>query len=204
MHPAPSIAPSIAPAPAPDPDLLMIGVPADEPLIAGLRNLYRVTVAPTIAMVRQYLAQRLPVVVVTEISVPDGSVTDICKEVKRRANSPAILLTTKEAARVPEGLIAGCDAVLLQPFAPNLLYARIGRLVRLRAAANALSAAQRLSPGHVSPFAAERLGTNTVWADETCPQCQQPGATCFDFAGYRRAWFACLKCQQVWVGRRRE
>jgi DNA-binding response OmpR family regulator len=155
-------------------------------------------------MVTRALALRLPAIVVTRDPLADGSVIDICREVKRRTNSPAILLITPDAAGVPDALIAGCDAVLLEPFAPNLLHARIGRLVRLRAAAAVLNAAPR------SPRLArvgrrpERVGTNTVCAGLACPQCSQWAPTCFDFSGYRQAWYACLACRHVWLARRCE
>jgi CheY-like chemotaxis protein len=189
----------------PRPEVLLVGSPPPETLVSGLGNLYRVTVAPTVVTVRDYLARRRPAVVVTAHTVADGSVTDVCREVKRGTNSPAILLITSDTDSVPQALIAGCDAVLLQPFAPNLLYARIARLIRLRTASTAPGAAPSADRAeHSNPLTAEQCGTNTVWFDLRCPRCADPGPTCFDFGAYRRAWYACLKCQNVWVGRRRE
>ena len=43
-----------------------------------------------------------------------------------------VLVMTTEVNSVPTLLEAGCDAVLLKPFAPNLLYTRVGRLLRAR------------------------------------------------------------------------
>jgi CheY-like chemotaxis protein len=91
-----------------------------------------------------------------------------------------ILVTTRQAERVPPLLKAGCHAVLLKPFPPNLLAARVGRLLRARSQ------------------------TNRAWPDTLCPRCFAANATSFEFTSYRRMWLACLACEFVWVGPRQE
>jgi DNA-binding response OmpR family regulator len=44
--------------------------------------------------------------------------------------STLVMITTQSATHVPAALKAGCQAVLLKPFPPNLLAARLGRLSR--------------------------------------------------------------------------
>jgi len=92
-----------------------------------------------------------------------------------------VLATTSEPALVPEALKAGCDGVLMKPFAPNLLYTRVGRLLRMRE--------QELN------------GTNVVCHDAVCPSCGRGGGVGFDAASHRRMWYACLPCSHVWVAR---
>lgn len=55
---------------------------------------------------------------------------DVCNAIKKRApqSGPAaiILLTTQDVSGVPEALIAGCDAVLLKPFARTCFTRELG------------------------------------------------------------------------------
>jgi DNA-binding response OmpR family regulator len=106
-----------------------------------------------------------------------------------------ILVVSGAPERVPPALKAGCHAVLLRPFVPNLLAARLGRLSR----------EIPTSPGALRGMAALQLvGTNRVWADTHCPGCRQSGAVSFEFSSYRRMWYACLACEHVWLGPRQE
>ena len=92
-------------------------------------------------------------------------------------------------------LKAGCHAVLLRPFAPNLLAARLGRLSReIPTTPNALRGLAAL----------QLVGTNRVWPDTQCPTCHAGGAVSFEFSSYRRMWYACLGCDHVWLGPRQE
>jgi hypothetical protein len=100
---------------------------------------------------------------------------------------------------VPDALAAGCDGVLLKPFAPNLLYARLGRLQR------EMVHQQRMRSLFRSSDTARRsTGTNRFWPDQPCPCCHTVGVTSFEFHSHRRAWFACTACRHVWVGARLE
>ncbi len=111
-----------------------------------------------------------------------------------RQSGSAILVMTRVPERVPSALKAGCHAVLLRPFVPNLLAARLGRLSRQLPV---MAAAARVS---TTP----QVGTNRVWPDARCPSCDEPGAVSFEFSSYRRMWYACLACDHVWLGVRRE
>ena len=114
----------------------------------------------------------------------------------RDVPSTTTLVTTANPERVPAALKAGCHAVLLKPFAPNLLAARIGRLMRER------QQQMRMRSLHVNINGSD--GTNRVWDAVECPNCHTAGATSFEFHSHRRMWFACLACSSVWLGPRRE
>ena len=114
----------------------------------------------------------------------------------RDVPSTTTLVTTAKPEQVPAALKAGCHAVLLKPFAPNLLAARVGRLMRER------QQQMRMRSLHVSVNGSD--GTNRVWEAVQCPNCHTAGATSFEFHSHRRMWFACLACSSVWLGPRRE
>jgi CheY-like chemotaxis protein len=113
----------------------------------------------------------------------------------RQVGSTAILVTMTSPERAPSALKAGCHAVLLKPYAPNLIAARVGRLCRevptIPAAIRAAAALQQ-------------NGTNRTWPDTACPKCSKLGAVGFEFSSHRRTWYACLACDSVWLGVRRE
>lgn len=137
-----------------------------------------------------------PGVVIVDFDLPafDGA------EITRAAAalpSTSVLVTTEVPERVPGALKAGCHAVLLKPFAPNLVSARVGRLVRERAQ-------QLRMRGYLGTKSQMECGTNRIWPDTTCPRCSMAGATSFEFSSHRRMWYACLSCDQVWLGRRQE
>jgi hypothetical protein len=110
------------------------------------------------------------------------------------------------AERVPGALAAGCDAVLLKPFPPNLLHARIGRLLRARGEILKNRAVQSQLKVHHLGERSELLlgGTNRVWPNTHCPYCSHPGITSFEYCSHRRAWYACLECKKVWIAKRLE
>jgi DNA-binding response OmpR family regulator len=116
----------------------------------------------------------------------------ICRRA-RHLNCGGILVVTERPACVPRALRAGCHSVLLRPFPPNLLAARVGRLSRELAALPAPPVG-----------ASAQLGTNRVWARTHCSECDAGGAVSFEFFSYRRMWYACLACDHVWLGPRQE
>lgn len=118
----------------------------------------------------------------------------LCAAAARVPHS-AILVMTESPQRVPPALRAGCNAVLLKPFAPNLLAARLGRLFREVPLTDAAARGMAVL---------RQTGTNRTWADVSCPTCQRPDAVSFEFASYRRMWYACLGCDAAWLGPRRE
>ena len=112
----------------------------------------------------------------------------------RKAAPVGILALMSEPDHAPAALKAGCHALLLKPVTLNLVAARLGRLCREMPAA---AAASRLG-------ASPQWGTNRTWPDAECPECHQGNAVCFEYSSHRRSWYACLACDHVWLGPRRE
>jgi DNA-binding response OmpR family regulator len=182
-HPAPPLQVSRFPSA----DILLLGSEATTAKLATiLRASYRVVVSSSLANARALLERGGVDVIVTDIDLPDSEGIDLCRAAKRLPKPPAVLVITEQVQRVPEALEARCDGVLLKPFAPNLLVARIGRLIR------------RSGLSHTGD------GTNRFWPLTACPHCDTQGITSFEFASHRRAWYACGKCRKVWLGKRQE
>ena len=178
------------PVPAPSGiRLLVIDTdPGTVALLPRLRAQYHVAIAAGVREATDILTQSLPDIVMTELRFIDGSALDVCHRVKNGGNAPTVLLTTQEVDGVAAVLRAGGDAVLLKPFAPNLLHARVARLARMR----------QLVTGRFTAT------TNQLWPETPCPRCRHLGVTEFDFASYRRAWYACVACGSAWLHKRQE
>src|SRR5688572_3448837 len=86
----------------------------------------------------------------------------------------------------PAAIKAGCHAILLEPFVPQLAAARIARLSR-----------QMMAPRGDTDTGVR--GTNRVWTRTMCPACAHVGVVSFEFSTRRRLWFACLACDHVWL-----
>jgi DNA-binding response OmpR family regulator len=134
-----------------------------------------------------------PRVVMIDWDAPEFDGPQICAAARKFPHT-AILVTIAKPDRAPAALKAGCHGILLKPFAPNLAAARIGRLSR----------EIPWSPVTARAAALPQSGTNRTWVDVRCPQCSVAGATSFEFSSYRRMWYACLACDAVWLGPRRE
>jgi DNA-binding response OmpR family regulator len=176
------------------PRILIADDAADQRCCTALGADYAAFVARTCAEAFQRLPEIAPLVVVAELLLPDGDGLDVCRAAK--AQRSLVMVTTAAIEKVPAALAAGCDAILLKPYPPNLLCARLGRLLRM--AKNAAAFHRATARSVLSPT------TNRTWDDIRCPRCQTAGAIAFDFAARRRMWCACLKCQDVWMERRRE
>lgn len=188
-------------------DLLLVDASADAAGYAAvLRGSYRVATTTSSEVARQFLRRQSPGLVITELDLPGGDGVEVCREARRLTSPPPVLVTTSNADRVPDALSAGCDGVLLKPFAPNLLFARIGRLLRARSEMLRLRAKQQgLKTSHLADRSEALLGgTNRVWPNTHCPYCNHGGVTSFEFCSHRRAWYACLQCKKVWIARRQE
>jgi DNA-binding response OmpR family regulator len=174
------------------------------PLFSGER--FRVNATPHVPVALEYIRRAAPPLVVTELALLDGSGLDVCTTAKALSVPSTVLVTTTDPAKVPDALAAGCDGVLLKPFAPNLLISRISRLLRDRSTRIRLQSARSLGKAaHLS----ERIdllktGTNRSWPNTQCPYCSHSGVTSFDYASMRRAWYACLACRKVWMAKRQE
>ena len=127
----------------------------------------------------------------TDIELSDGAAISLCHDAKALPKPPAVLVTTAHVERVPEALDAHCDGVLLKPFAPNLLFARIGRILRARGR-------------DTTRLNSTEWSTHRLFHHMRCPHCELQGATSFEFASHRREWFACRHCKRVWLGKRQE
>jgi DNA-binding response OmpR family regulator len=158
---------------------------------------YNRTTVHTTSAALQSISRERPSVVIVDLDVPTLSGPEICRT---GALLPLtnVLVTTVNTATVPAALKAGCHAVLLKPFAPNLLAARLGRLMRERAQQI------RFPSLRGSTTAPGNGGTNRVWTETACPYCSTLGATSFEFSSHRRMWYACLSCDSVWLGSRQE
>ena len=135
-----------------------------------------------------------PRVVVVDWDTPEIDGLTVCAAARKFAHT-AILVVMAAPERAPAALKAGCHGILLKPFAPNLVAARVGRLAReMPSTPVALRAASAMN----------QAGTNRVWPDTPCPSCSAPSSTSFEFSSYRRMWYACLACDAVWLGARQE
>jgi DNA-binding response OmpR family regulator len=188
-------------------DVLIVDAQASvREYVSRLTQDLRVTAVHTWDAAIASLARMSPALVVTELDLDGGSGEELCRAAKNLAVPPTVLVTTSIAERAPTALVAGCDAVLLKPFAPNLLYARVGFLLRERSMALRLRAArQAAKSAHLMEKSALLVaGTNRVWPHTHCPYCQHVGVTSFDHTSYRREWYACLACSKVWIAKRLE
>ena len=203
--------PSSSPAavsPIQHPELLLVDPsPEASNLAAVLRGSYRVAATGSADVARQFLRRHPPALIVTELDLEgsDGAV-EICREAKALSVPLPVLVTTSSTDHVPAALVAGCDGVLLKPFAPNLLFARIGRMLRARSDMLRIRAhTSHLKTAHLSARSGELLaGTNRVWPNTHCPYCDHHGVTSFEFCSHRRSWYACLECKKVWIAKRQE
>jgi DNA-binding response OmpR family regulator len=152
--------------------------------IAGFRTLMTATVEYATRVLHQ-----VPVVgMVINAQLEDGSGIDLCRSTKARTEMTRVLITTNDPEQAPDAIDAGCDGVLLKPFSPNLLFARMGRLLRAQ------------------PDGAKEAGptSNQYWPRDVCPHCDHVGVSAFEFCDHRRAWYACLSCRRVWIARRHD
>jgi CheY-like chemotaxis protein len=190
-HYAPALRSQVVHAATATPTVLFAVPEADRSIYAG--DLVTRFFAHTAADALRMLAAHAPRVVVLDWDHPALQRTELCAALHATPGTSS-LVTTDDVANVPVILKAGCQGVLLKPFAPNLLAARLGRLLRETAFTSGRSLVR---PGW-------QTGTNRVWPDLSCPQCGTRGATSFDFSSYRRVWYACLACDATWLGKRHE
>lgn len=207
MPPIQPFASPLSAATSPLPDLLLVeSEESSRHYAAALREKFRVTHTPTHEAALRAMQGLAPAFVMLELgsSSPDGAA--VCSAAKQLAVPSTVLVTTTDATRVPDVLAAGCDAVLLKPFAPNLLFARLGRLMRERSIElRYRSQRQRAKSQHLQERSDLLLaGTNQHWPESHCPYCSHQGVTSFEYTSYRRAWYACLACRRVWLAKRQE
>jgi CheY-like chemotaxis protein len=164
-----------------------------------LERHFDVTTASSIQASRPSLQCPGVTIIIAELMLPDGSGIELCCRDTSLA-APIVILTTTEAERAPEAIQAGCDALLLKPYSPSLLFNRIGRLLRSRIThAARYGPRQRGQRDHVSASDLPLAGTNVYWPNVACPHCAHSGVTTFEYGSRRRAWYACLECRNVWL-----
>jgi DNA-binding response OmpR family regulator len=133
------------------------------------------------------LSQNAPRLVVVDWDEQQVDAGELCRAAGKLP-ATSMLVTTGEVGHAPLAIKAGAHAILLKPFAPSLLAARIGRTLRETATIR----------GFRQP------GPNRAWPQVACPQCSTGGAVSFDFSSHRRMWLACLGCDHTWLGARLE
>jgi DNA-binding response OmpR family regulator len=186
--------------------LLLADASADQTCLTPLLHNFHATHVRTIAEAERCCRTQQLDIVVVDLDLGDGAGLDLVAIARSLPRPLLAIVTTAAPSRIPAALRAGCSAVLLKPYAPNLLCSRIGRLLR------GSDVAMRL--GHGSPDDRASLGrdhrpalratTNQVWNDIACVRCSKSGAINFDFADHRRMWLACVACEHVWLTRRRD
>lgn len=190
-HYAPALRSQVVHTPAVTPTVLFAVREADRAVYAG--DQFTRLFAHTLTDAMRMIAAHAPRVVVLDWDHESLQASEVCAALSATPGTSS-LVTTDDVAHVPSILKAGCQGILLKPFAPNLLAARLGRLLRETSFTSGRSVAR---PGW-------QTGTNRVWPEVACPKCGTSGATSFDFSSYRRMWFACLSCDATWLGKRQE
>src|SRR5262245_23653377 len=162
--------------PVEQPSILFVDPGGADSHLPLLRRRFEVTSVSSEDQATRALRAFQPTLVITELELPEGDGVSLCRQSKAFENNPpSVLAITALPERVPEALKAGCDGVLVKPFAPNLLYARIGRLLRLRAAAIAERARQQCMRSNYLIERSHRImaSTNIIYRDASCPSCGQ-------------------------------
>ena len=191
--PLPPLSPGPAQVAADRRPVLLLAVSAADADRFAVNRFTRLTAQNTADAVRTIERSR-PRVVALDIDLPQFDSAAI-HTAARQTGQTSVLVLTDAPERAPAALKAGCDGVLLKPFAPNLAAARLGRLVRETLLTPAARRAAAVLLQH---------GTNRTWPDTGCPTCGHMGAVSFEFSSYRRMWYACLQCDGVWLGPRQE
>ena len=166
--------------------------------LPSLREHFDVTAEKSLAAAAEYLRRTASKCqfLISDIRADAEETFRLFRMAKSCVAPPTILVTTADVQRVPDALLSGGDAVLLKPFPPNLLFARLGRLKQERDNRERLAASRSFRRLHSS--------RNVVDAESSgvhCPHCNGV-ATTFDFLSHRRAWYACLACKKVWIAKR--
>src|SRR5262245_27119704 len=109
----------------------------DDPAIGDLITLYaekkgyRVSLATTGRTGLDLFYEHPPDLIILDILLPEMDGWDVCREVRRAAKTPVIMLTGKgEPYDKVKGFELGTDDYLVKPFEPNELMARIKAVLR--------------------------------------------------------------------------
>ena len=108
----------------------------DLSLIGGLsfafqRQGFELDVARTLAEARERFADGRYDLLILDVSLPDGSGFDFCREVRLASKVPVIFLTASdEEVSIVMGLEIGGDDYVTKPFKLGVLMSRVGALLR--------------------------------------------------------------------------
>ena len=93
---------------------------------------YDVIIFETIVQTEKMLQTKLPSLVLIDWNLPDGSGYHLCQRIRRTWKElPVIFLTVKGDSRdIVQGFQGGADDYLIKPFDLDVLYARIGAILR--------------------------------------------------------------------------
>jgi CheY-like chemotaxis protein len=133
------------------------------------------------------IERRRPAVVVIDWDFADVDARAVCR-VAAVFPTVTVMASMADAANAPAAIKAGCQAILLEPVAPQLAMMRIARLSQ---------AVPARGPGSTGAESA----TYRLWSQISCPSCQVYGVASFELARRRTLWFACLRCDHVWTAR---
>ena len=92
---------------------------------------YSVTVAKTVKQALDIIRSRVFTLYILDLTLPDGSGSDVCKEIKKQGDYPVIFLTAyDDEVNVVMGLELGADDYISKPFRVKELLARIKTVLR--------------------------------------------------------------------------
>lgn len=92
---------------------------------------YSVTVAKTVKQALDIIRSREFTLYILDLTLPDGSGYDVCKEIKKQGDYPVIFLTAyDDEVNVVMGLELGADDYISKPFRVKELLARIKTVLR--------------------------------------------------------------------------
>jgi DNA-binding response OmpR family regulator len=123
-----------------------------EPLAEALeREGFISAVAGTAAEAMEKATGSMPDLVLLDIGLPDGSGLDVCRELRRQAEVPIIMLTARgaEADRVA-GLELGADDYIVKPFSAREVMARVRAVLRRTTPGDGANGAEQITIGDLS------------------------------------------------------
>ena len=90
---------------------------------------YEVVEAPTLDDARDWLASRLPDLILLDLRLPDGDGLSLAREVRQRSDTAAVRIVAATANALPEvpdeAREAGCNGFLTKPISPARLLAEV-------------------------------------------------------------------------------
>jgi len=92
---------------------------------------FRVTHASTISEALKKLNEELPLAVILDLGLPDGSGEELCQDIKAMGDIPVIMLTAKSAEEERiAGFSLGADDYVVKPASPRELVYRLKSVLK--------------------------------------------------------------------------